>query len=74
MKVHPFIEAEKVAGHSVKRCCELLEVSRAAFYERLDATPPRPRSSSDAELTETDHRHPHRVQGHLWVARGSTRP
>ena len=39
MKAQPFIEAEKVAGHSVKRCCELLEVSRAAFYERLDLTP-----------------------------------
>jgi putative transposase len=51
VKVHPFIEAEKVAGHSVKRCCELLEVSRAAFYERLDETPS-VRELSDAELTE----------------------
>ena len=51
MRVHPFIEAEKVAGHSVKRCCELLEVSRAAFYERLNGTPST-RKRSDAELTE----------------------
>ena len=51
MKVHPFVEAEKVAGHSVKRCCELLEVSRSAFYERLDETPSA-RELSDAELTE----------------------
>ena len=51
MKVDPFIEAEKVAGHSVKRCCELLEVSRAAFYERLDGTPSK-RDLADAELTE----------------------
>jgi len=29
-----FIEAEEVAGHSLKRCCELFEVSRAAFYQR----------------------------------------
>ncbi|MFD5475600.1 hypothetical protein, partial [Streptomyces sp. NPDC127105] len=29
MSVHPFIEAEKQAGHSVKRACELLKVSRA---------------------------------------------
>ena len=51
MKVQPFVEAEKVAGHSVKRCCELLEVSRAAFYQRLDPTPT-PRQLSDAELLE----------------------
>ena len=49
MKVQPFVEAEKVAGHSVKRCCELLEVSRAAFYQRLDETPSR-RQVSNTEL------------------------
>jgi transposase InsO family protein len=32
--VHPFIEAEKPDGHNVKRACELLQVSRAAFYAR----------------------------------------
>ncbi|WP_181383951.1 hypothetical protein [Streptomyces sp. NWU339] len=37
MNVHPFIEAEKQAGHSVKRACELLKVSRAAFYARPPA-------------------------------------
>jgi transposase InsO family protein len=51
VKVHPFIEAEKVAAHNVKRCCELLEVSRAAFYERLDPTPSA-KEQSDTELTE----------------------
>jgi transposase InsO family protein len=51
MKLQPFVEAEKAAGHSVKRCCDLLEVSRAAFYERLDATPTR-RQLTDAELLE----------------------
>ena len=51
MKVNPFIEAEKVAGHSVKRCCELLEVSRAAFYERLDPTPST-KEQSDAILAQ----------------------
>ena len=35
----PFIEAEEAAGHSVKRCCELLEVSRAAYYERRRGVP-----------------------------------
>jgi transposase InsO family protein len=34
VKVHPFIEAEKAAGHGVQRACRLLEVSRAAFYQR----------------------------------------
>jgi len=51
VKVHPFIEAEKAAGHNVKRCCELLEVSRAAFYERLDETPSA-KEIADADLTD----------------------
>jgi len=49
--VHPFIEAEKHAGHSVKRACELLKVSRAAYYARRTATPG-PRAVRDAELTK----------------------
>lgn len=32
MKVYPFIEAEKAAGHKVERACGLLSVSRAAYY------------------------------------------
>ncbi|MFC8234092.1 hypothetical protein [Streptomyces sp. NPDC057284] len=28
------IEAENQSGHNVKRACELLKVSRAAFYAR----------------------------------------
>ncbi|MGW0545472.1 IS3 family transposase [Streptomyces griseoincarnatus] len=51
MTVHPFIEAEKQAGHSVKRACELLKVSRAAFYTRRTAAPG-PRAMRDAELAE----------------------
>jgi putative transposase len=51
VKTHPFIEAEKVAGHSVKRCCELLEVSRAAFYERLERKPSK-RDLADADLIQ----------------------
>jgi putative transposase len=50
VKVDPFIEAEQASGHSVKRCCELFEVSRAAYYQRRQGEP----SSSeldDAELT-----------------------
>ncbi len=34
MTVDPFIEAEKHAGHSVKRACELMKVSRSAYYQR----------------------------------------
>ncbi|MCF2531172.1 IS3 family transposase [Yinghuangia soli] len=51
MTVHPFIEAENSAGHSVKRACELLKVSRAAYYHRRTAAPG-PRAVRDAELTE----------------------
>ena len=47
MTVHPFIEAEKHAGHIVKRACELLKVSRAAYYARRTATPG-PRAVRDA--------------------------
>ena len=35
MNVYPFIEAEHPGHHSVKRACELLEVSRAGFYHRV---------------------------------------
>jgi hypothetical protein len=49
MTVDPFIEAEDAAGHSVERACRLLEVSRAAYYERQKAEPSA-RDLSDAEL------------------------
>ncbi|MET9977628.1 IS3 family transposase [Streptomyces microflavus] len=51
MTVHPFIEAEKRAGHSVKRACELMKVSRTAFYARRSGLPD-PRAVRDAELTK----------------------
>ncbi|MFE7278770.1 IS3 family transposase [Streptomyces sp. NPDC057623] len=50
MTVHPFIEAEKRDGHNVKRACELLQVSRTAFYARRTGRPG-PRAVRDAELT-----------------------
>ena len=40
MRLDPFIEAEKVAGHNVAKACGLLEVSKSAFYERRNGTPP----------------------------------
>jgi transposase InsO family protein len=49
VKVDPFIEAEKVAGHNVAKACELLEVSRAAFYQRHNGAPSK-RAVTDAEL------------------------
>ncbi|MFD9339076.1 IS3 family transposase [Streptomyces sp. NPDC060028] len=51
MTVHPFIEAEKLAGHNVRRTCELLKVSRTAYYARRTGTPG-PRALRDAELIE----------------------
>ena len=51
MKVDPFIEAEEVAGRSVKHCCELFQVSRAAYYERRRGVPSA-RELSDAELVD----------------------
>ncbi|MFF8867998.1 IS3 family transposase [Streptomyces sp. NPDC015139] len=51
MNVDPFIEAEKTAGHNVKRTCELLKVSRTAYYARRNGTLG-PRAVRDAELTE----------------------
>jgi transposase InsO family protein len=51
MTVDPFIEAEEVAGHSVRNACRLLEVSKSAFYERRIGVPSA-RQLSDADLTE----------------------
>nr|WP_169806380.1 IS3 family transposase [Herbidospora sakaeratensis] len=46
----PFIEAEKRGGRNVKRTCELLKVSRTAFYARRIAVPG-PRAVRDQELS-----------------------
>ena len=53
--VYPFIEAEKrqAASGNVKRACELLKVSRAAYYARTrQVGGPSPREPRDAELTD----------------------
>jgi transposase InsO family protein len=47
----PFIEAEEVAGRSVKRCCDLFQVSRAAYYQRKKQVPSA-RQVADDELIE----------------------
>ncbi len=50
MKAHPFIGAEKAAGHGVARACRLLKVSRAAYYQRRSGAPS-PRAAADAAIT-----------------------
>ena len=39
MKVFPFIEAEKVERRNVVKACELLQVSRSAFYDWREHRP-----------------------------------
>jgi transposase InsO family protein len=51
VRIDPFIEAEKVAGRSVNHACGLLEVSKAAYYQRRNGEPSL-REVTDAELTE----------------------
>ena len=51
MRLDGFIEAEEVAGRSVKHCCDMFQVSRAAYYARRQAIPS-VRALTDAELTE----------------------
>ena len=46
MRMDPFIEAEEAAGRSVKHCCDMFEVSRAAYYQRKKQIP-----SARASLT-----------------------
>ena len=49
MNVYPFIGAEKVSTTgNVKRACELLEVSRAAYYAHRTGEPSQ-RTRDDAE-------------------------
>jgi transposase InsO family protein len=50
VSVYPFIEAEKQGRRSVKRACELLKVSRAAYYAARDGQPSG-RDRQDADLT-----------------------
>jgi putative transposase len=51
VKVDPFIEAEKVAGHNVDKACRLLEVSKSAYYQRRNGAPSQ-RQVTDAALLE----------------------
>ncbi len=51
MKMDPFIEAEKAAGHNVDKACDLLKVSKSAYYQRRKGVPSA-RQLSDAALLE----------------------
>jgi transposase InsO family protein len=50
VNVYPFIEAEKAQQRTVKRACELLEVSRAAYYAHRAETQST-RARTDEQLT-----------------------
>jgi transposase InsO family protein len=51
VSIYPFIEAERAQQRSAKRACELLEVSRAAYYAHRAGTVSS-RQQTDQELTE----------------------
>jgi hypothetical protein len=51
VNLYPFIEAEKAQQRTLKRACELLEVSRAAYYAHRAAIPSA-RQLADEELTQ----------------------
>ncbi len=70
MKARAFIEAEEPGRRNVSRTCELLEVSKAAYYQASKAVPGREMACSDAQLlakviTEVHHH----SRGHLRLAR-----
>jgi len=48
VNTYPFIEAEKVEHRNVANACELLEVSRSAFYDWHQHRPSRRAVDDDA--------------------------
>ncbi|AHH97564.1 hypothetical protein KALB_4201 [Kutzneria albida DSM 43870] len=72
MNVYPFIEAENASDRgNVKRACELLKVSRAAYYAHHTTGPCR-RVRDDTALTEKS-QDPRRVPGNLRHATSARR-
>jgi transposase InsO family protein len=51
VNVYPFIEAEQAGKHNVKRACELLQVSRSAYYQHARGEQST-RDRVDEQLTE----------------------
>jgi hypothetical protein len=39
VNVYPFIEAEQASQRTVKRACELMGVSRSAYYQQVRGAP-----------------------------------
>jgi HTH-like domain/Integrase core domain len=66
VNLYPFIEAEKHGGYGVKRACELLQVSRAAYYAHRGSGRSA-RERADAELVEQI-RHVHAESGGTYGA------
>ena len=71
MNVFPFIEAEKVEQRNVAKACELLEVSRSAFYEWSKHSPSA-REIADGELGRAHRGDLRPVSGHLRLAAGAS--
>ena len=65
----PLIEAEEAQQGNVSRTCQLLEVSRSAFYTHRQHAPSR-RALDDADLTERIIAIPRSLQSQLRVAAG----
>jgi hypothetical protein len=51
VKLDGFIEAKEAAGRSVKHCCDMFQVSRAAYYQRQKQVPSA-RERSDGALVD----------------------
>ena len=71
VNVYPFIEAEKSQQHNVKRACELLKVSRSAFYADRDRRPV-PARARRRRAHRGDRRRARRVRAAPTGRRGST--
>ena len=71
MNIYPFTEAEKAQQRNVKRACELLKVSRAAYYAARDGQPC-DRDRQDADLTAFSSRPGTSGPGAGTAPRGST--
>ena len=56
VNVYPFIEAEKAQQRTLKRACELLEVSRAAYYAHRAGSRRRPASAPTTSSPSTSAR------------------
>ena len=62
MNVYPFIEAEKAQQRNVKRACELLKVSRAAYYAARGGQPSG-RDRAGRRADRADHGRAQAVEG-----------